>query len=70
MRSRHGVPRPEMTWLEMDVLHLDFEDGLFDLVVDKGLSRPPARTATFASGRLMRDRDDGVSEWRPASTCG
>ncbi len=25
-----------MTWLEMDVLDLDFGDGEFDLVVDKG----------------------------------
>lgn len=53
MSARHQELRPEMKWLEMDVLDLKFEEGDFDLVVDKGQSI------------LMRfgltSRDDGVS---------
>ena len=37
MREKHAS-RPEMTWLEMDVLDLQFGEEEFDLVVDKGLS--------------------------------
>ncbi|KAK4683701.1 hypothetical protein P7C73_g6532, partial [Tremellales sp. Uapishka_1] len=36
MAARHSDLRPEMKWLEMDVLDLQFEEGDFDLVVDKG----------------------------------
>ncbi|ODO07656.1 hypothetical protein L198_01237 [Cryptococcus wingfieldii CBS 7118] len=36
MRERHSEARPEMTWLEMDILNLQFADDEFDLVVDKG----------------------------------
>ncbi|CAD6582916.1 MAG: hypothetical protein TREMPRED_003416 [Tremellales sp. Tagirdzhanova-0007] len=36
MKGRHSELRPEMTWLEMDVLDLVFEKEQFDLVVDKG----------------------------------
>jgi len=35
MRQRH-TSRPQMTWLEMDVLDLQFGEDEFDLVVDKG----------------------------------
>jgi hypothetical protein len=35
MAARH-TSRPEMQWLEMDVLDLQFGEGEFDLVVDKG----------------------------------
>jgi succinate dehydrogenase flavin-adding protein (antitoxin of CptAB toxin-antitoxin module) len=38
MKERH-ISRPEMTWLEMDVLDLKFGEEEFDLVVDKGESR-------------------------------
>lgn len=36
MIQRHGEARPEMEWLEMDVMDLTFGDGEFDIVVDKG----------------------------------
>jgi hypothetical protein len=34
MRTRN-VSRPEMTWLEMDMLQLTFDDNFFDVVIDK-----------------------------------
>jgi len=37
MKEKHAS-RPEMTWLEMDVLDLQFGEEEFDLVVDKGQS--------------------------------
>jgi hypothetical protein len=40
MIARHQQARPEMKWLEMDVLDLKFSDGDFDLVVDKGSLSP------------------------------
>jgi ubiquinone/menaquinone biosynthesis C-methylase UbiE len=36
MQRRHGDIRPEMEWVEMDILDLRFGDEEFDLVVDKG----------------------------------
>jgi ubiquinone/menaquinone biosynthesis C-methylase UbiE len=36
MKKRHSVLRPEMEWHEMDVRHLTFEDGAFDVAIDKG----------------------------------
>jgi len=35
MKERH-ISREKMQWLEMDILDLQFEDGSFDLVIDKG----------------------------------
>jgi ubiquinone/menaquinone biosynthesis C-methylase UbiE len=35
MKERH-TSRDKMQWLEMDILDLQFEDGSFDLVIDKG----------------------------------
>lgn len=35
MKERH-ISRDKMQWLEMDILDLQFEDGSFDLVIDKG----------------------------------
>lgn len=43
MKARH-TSRPEMTWLEMDVLDLKFGEE-FDLVVDKGELRVGQLTA-------------------------
>ncbi len=47
MKARHSASRPEMTWLEMDVLDMKFEDEPFDLVIDKGecisLAHPGSR---------------------------
>lgn len=34
MAARH-TSRPEMTWLEMDIFDLQFDEE-FDLVIDKG----------------------------------
>ncbi|KAF9531682.1 S-adenosyl-L-methionine-dependent methyltransferase [Crepidotus variabilis] len=36
MKQRHGVLRPEMDWQEMDVRNLTFEEGTFDVAIDKG----------------------------------
>ncbi|TFK74971.1 S-adenosyl-L-methionine-dependent methyltransferase [Pluteus cervinus] len=36
MRERHKVSRPEMSWLEMDVRDLKFDDDSFDVAIDKG----------------------------------
>ncbi|KAF8347789.1 S-adenosyl-L-methionine-dependent methyltransferase [Amanita rubescens] len=36
LRQRHEIIRPEMEWLEMDIRDLKFEDGAFDVVIDKG----------------------------------
>ncbi|PPQ72317.1 hypothetical protein CVT26_007274 [Gymnopilus dilepis] len=36
MKKRHSAPRPEMEWHEMDVRNLSFEDGTFDVAIDKG----------------------------------
>lgn len=55
MRERH-TSRPEMTWLEMDVLDLQFGEDEFDLVVDKG--EAAARDWT---GMQADVRHDGVS---------
>ncbi|KAJ7181096.1 hypothetical protein C8R46DRAFT_1159576 [Mycena filopes] len=35
MRRRHEGARPGMQWLEMDVRDLEFEDGSFDVAIDK-----------------------------------
>ena len=55
MRERH-TSRPEMTWLEMDVLEMQFGEDEFDLVVDKG--KAAARDWT---GMEADVRHDGVS---------
>ncbi|KIJ55653.1 hypothetical protein M422DRAFT_151736 [Sphaerobolus stellatus SS14] len=36
MKTKHQEKRPEMTWLEMDVRTLKFEDDCFDVAIDKG----------------------------------
>lgn len=36
MQERHAEKRPEMTWLEMDVMDLKFGENEFDLIIDKG----------------------------------
>ena len=36
MKERHAS-RPEMQWIEMDVLDLQYGEEEFDLVVDKGM---------------------------------
>lgn len=40
MSERHSEQRPEMTWLEMDILDLKFGEE-FDIVVDKGECQLP-----------------------------
>nr|XP_018265602.1 uncharacterized protein I303_01972 [Kwoniella dejecticola CBS 10117]OBR87760.1 hypothetical protein I303_01972 [Kwoniella dejecticola CBS 10117] len=46
MRERHTA-RPNMKWLEMDILNLGFQDEEFDLVVDKGVWCPSCFTHKF-----------------------
>ncbi|GHJ90055.1 hypothetical protein NliqN6_6457 [Naganishia liquefaciens] len=36
MRARHAELRPDMQWLEMDIRDLKFNEGDFDVVLDKG----------------------------------
>jgi len=36
MKKRHSILRPEMEWHEMDVRNLTFENGTFDVAIDKG----------------------------------
>jgi SAM-dependent methyltransferase len=36
MADKNRGERPEMRWLEMDMLHMTFEDGFFDMVIGKG----------------------------------
>ncbi|KAF8889315.1 S-adenosyl-L-methionine-dependent methyltransferase [Infundibulicybe gibba] len=36
MRQRHEVARPGLEWREMDVRDLRFDDGSFDVAIDKG----------------------------------
>ncbi|KAI0794493.1 S-adenosyl-L-methionine-dependent methyltransferase [Fomes fomentarius] len=36
MRHKHEESAPEMEWLEMDIRDLKFEDGSFDVAIDKG----------------------------------
>lgn len=35
MRSKHSETRPEMQWVKMDMCNLTFENGSFDVVIDK-----------------------------------
>jgi ubiquinone/menaquinone biosynthesis C-methylase UbiE len=35
MIGKHAEKRPGMTWLEMDIRDLKFEDESFDVVIDK-----------------------------------
>lgn len=36
MQQKHAESRPNMTWLDMDIRHLEFNDDEFDVVLDKG----------------------------------
>lgn len=36
MQARHAEKRPDMQWLEMDIRDLKFNEGDFDVVLDKG----------------------------------
>ncbi|KAJ3843240.1 S-adenosyl-L-methionine-dependent methyltransferase [Lentinula raphanica] len=36
MKQRHRESRPQMSWQEMDVRDLKFEDNSFDVAIDKG----------------------------------
>lgn len=36
MKIKHSELRPEMTWLEMDIRKLEFDDDSFDIALDKG----------------------------------
>lgn len=36
MQARHAETRPDMQWLEMDIRDLKFNEGDFDVVLDKG----------------------------------
>lgn len=36
MIARHAEKRPDMQWLEMDIRDLKFNEGDFDVVLDKG----------------------------------
>lgn len=36
MKARHAEKRPDMQWLEMDIRDLKFNEGDFDVVLDKG----------------------------------
>ena len=38
MIEKHSVLRPGMTWHEMDIRKLSFEDDSFDVAIDKGQS--------------------------------
>jgi hypothetical protein len=53
MKERH-TSREKMQWLEMDILDLQFEDEIFDLVIDKGMHYAIERA-------MLTRRDDGVS---------
>jgi hypothetical protein len=55
MSDRHGTLRPNMTWLEMDMLDLQFPDASFDVVLDKA-----------AMDALMVDEGD---VWDPSRDC-
>lgn len=51
MKEKHAS-RPEMTWLEMDVLDLQFGEEEFDLVVDKGQLTHPYSVQELMSGTM------------------
>lgn len=53
MAARHQELRPEMKWLEMDVLDLKFNEGDFDLVVDKG-KLSTSRLVSDSQGRWSK----------------
>lgn len=36
MIEKHSVSRPEMSWHQMDIRALEFEDNSFDVAIDKG----------------------------------
>lgn len=57
MQERHVEKRPEMTWLEMDVMDLKFGENEFDLVIDKGWFIP--LPSLKSSWHVLRN--DGVS---------
>eukprot|EP01041_Mallomonas_annulata_P000997 gene997-1961_t len=35
MKALHEIDRPRMTWITMDMLHLEFDSSSFDIVIDK-----------------------------------
>lgn len=36
MVEKHSVVRPKMSWHQMDIRKLEFEDDSFDVAIDKG----------------------------------
>lgn len=41
MKAKHSVSRPNMEWHEMDIRKLAFQDGTFDVALDKGEPSSP-----------------------------
>jgi hypothetical protein len=54
MIGKHAENRPGMEWLEMDIRDLKFEDGSFDVVIDKvSPSRVGGQEIGLESSRTM-----------------